>query len=286
MKKSSIHWKDIAIFVLLLSMVGLYLWNLIIKQRIKVSDEIINTVKNEEIPPVISIKKPGGGNILSQNVIKKKEDFISKNEYNKVLAEGFIKDTVIAALKKAENLQSVEVKSLVKLVGEAKGLLTAKDLVIDSLEKTHNPNLLQWRNKYMWASADFDKKSLDYKYNIEVYNMQVTEVGKGFLGTKLFAKKIDKMISTSRDPNATFSEMVQMQTVIKPRKDVFNLSAEVGGTYFLKPYNQLAVYVGIRGTINPDGKFQPSVSGQYYYNPFTQKVMPVVDVKLSYTIFE
>lgn len=288
MKKTLIfirnHWSVMLIALLILSNIGLYLWVQNIKQKTMLSDEAIKAVHDEIIEPVISTPKEGGGNIVSQKVNTDGKT-VSLSSYQKVLNDRFIKDTIIAALEKKTNVDKVTIQNYARLVGEAAGKLTKKDLIIDSLNKT-NENILEWKNNWMWAKSDFEKKTLDYKYNLDIFFLQGTEKSKGFLGTGLFPKKQDYMIGTSRDSSATFSGIQYSKTPIKERKDLFNLSAEIGGHYFLKPYNQLAVYGGIRGTVNPDGRFQPSIGGMYYFNPFTREITPVVDLKLSYTIFE
>ena len=283
------HWKLILIAVLVIAVAFLWKRNAQLKSDVLVSQSLIKSAK--EIPqepdviqpPVEQIGKEGGGNIVKQEVIVS-TNYIPES-VKKALSESYLKDTIIAALKKQNGGKDLAITSITRLLGEANAKLTAKDLV--KSEENDKAGILEWKTPYYSSRVDVANKTNDTKYNIITDQLQITETGKGFLGTGLFRSKNDFMIGTSPDPGATFSGMVQMRTPIKARKDFMNLSAELGGRYFLKPSNQFGAFSGVRVTFNPDGKWQPSVSGQYIFDPRTGIISPlIVEAKLSYTIFE
>ena len=284
------HWKLILIAALILAVAFLWKRNAQLKSDVLVSQSLIKSAteipeQEPDIvqPPVEKIHKEGGGNIIKQQVITS-TNYIPES-VKSALRESYLKDTIIAALKKQNGGKDLAITSITRLLGEANAKLTAKDLV--KAEENDKEGILEWKTSYYTSRVDIANKTNDIKYNIVTDQFQITETGKGFLGTGLFRSKKDFMIGTSPDTNATFSGMVQMRTPIKVRKDFMNLSAELGGRYFLKPSNQFGAFSGVRVTFNPDGKWQPSLSGQYIFDPLTGIVSPlIVEAKISYTIFE
>lgn len=282
------HWKLILIAALVIAVAFLWKRNAQLKSDVLVSQSLIKSATEipEEPdviqPPVEQIEKEGGGNIVKQEVIVS-TNYIPES-VKRALSESYLKDTVIAALKKQNGGKDIAITSITRLLGEANAKLTHKDLV--KSEENDKAGILEWKTPYYSSRVDIENKTNDTRYNIITDQLQITETGKGFLGTGLFRSKKDFMVGTSPDPSATFSGMLQMKTPIKVRKDFMNLSAELGATYFLKPSNILTPFAGIRVTINPDGKWQPSFSGQYIYDPTTGRVNPMIEGKIAYTIFE
>lgn len=281
------HWKLILIVICLLVIAFLIKKNNQLRSDVLVSNELIKkarSVPETEVPqpPVVEIEKPGGGSLVKQQVITITESI--PKEVRKSISESYLKDTIIAALRKENNGKNIEIKNISRLLGEANKKLSEKDLI--NIAENDSKGILEWKTPHFYSKVDIAAKTNLTKYDIKTDFLQVTESSKGFLGIGLFKKETDYMVGTSPDPDATFNGMLQSRTKIEDRKDAFNFSTEFGVNYFLKPYNPLMVFGGIRLTINPDGKWQPSVSGQYMIDPATGKIQPIVQGKISYTIFE
>ena len=280
------NWKVISIVCLVLLVFILIRQNQNLKEDVLISKTLIAEAKNipRDIkqPEVKFIEKPGGGNIVIQEV-PVPTSYIPES-VKKALRDSYIKDTIIAALKKQNEGKELEILSITRTLGEAHKKLAAKDLVNTS--KNDSLGILEWNTDFYTSRVNIAERTNEVKYRIKVDNIQVKETSKGFLGTGLFKTTREYMVGTSPDPGATFDGMIQMRTHIKPKYDPLSLSVELGGKYFLKPYNQLDVFTGIRVTLNPDGRWQPSFSGQYIMNTVTGVVIPAVEARLSYTIFE
>lgn len=279
------NWKNLFILLLLVVIGGMFLWNKNLRHKVKVSDAVLEAAKRvPDIPqpPVAEVPKKGGGTIAVQKVVANSPEV--ERQLKNLLSEGYIKDTLIAALKKANNAKDVEITKYTRLYGEASEKLTAANLVKKPADTASH--ILEWQSKYYWAKSDFDHKTHEYKYNIVTDFGEITEKGRGIFGTGIFGKKTDYIVGSSPDGNATFNGLKQYKKPVVQRKDAFNLSAELGGNYFLKPRNILQVFTGIRGTINPDGRFQPSIFGGYLYDPASGKIEPMVQGRISFTIFE
>lgn len=280
------NWKIISIVCLIFLVLILIRQNRNLKEDVLISKNLIEEAKglpiHDKQPEVKYIEKPGGGNIVIQE-IPVPTSYIPES-VKKALRDSYIKDTIIAALKKQNGGNEIEIMSITRTLGEANKKLAARDLINTS--KNDSLGILEWNTDFYTSRVNIAERTNEVQYRIKVDNIQVKETSKGFLGTGLLKTTREYMIGTSPDTSATFDGMVQMRTPIKPRYDLVNLSVELGGKYFLKPYNQLDVFTGVRVTLNPDGRWQPSFSGQYIMNTVTGTVIPAVEARLSYTIFE
>lgn len=280
------NWKIISIVCLIFLVLILIRQNRNLKEDVLISKTLIEEAKglpiHDKQPEVKYIEKPGGGNIVIQE-IPVPTSYIPES-VKKALRDSYIKDTIIAALKKQNGGKEIEIMSITRTLGEANKKLAARDLINTS--KNDSLGILEWNTDFYTSRVNIAERTNEVQYRIKVDNIQVKEKGKGFLGTGLLKTTREYMVGTSPDTSATFDGMVQMRTPIKPRYDLVNLSIELGTKYFLKPYNQLDVFTGVRVTLNPDGRWQPSFSGQYIMNTVTGAVIPAVEARLSYTIFE
>lgn len=280
------HWKLILIGILSIALIYMIKRYNQVKSDVLVSESLLEQAKRVPYEPEVPqpkiqyIEKPGGGNIAKQEAILP-TNYIPQSTKD-ALRESYIKDTIIAALKKSNGNKDIHINSITRLLGEANKKLTKEDLV--NIPENEKKGLLEWKTDFYHSLVDVEKKTNETHYNIKTDFLQITETNKGFLG--FFKKKTDFMIGTSPDPSATFNGMVQSRTPIKERKDFINLSLLMGGRQFLKPYNQTVLFGGIRGTFNPDGKWQPNISGQFVLNPNTGIIMPIIQIEIAYTIFE
>ena len=109
------HWKLILIVICLLVIAFLIKKNNQLRSDVLVSNELIKkarSVPETEVPqpPVVEIEKPGGGSLVKQHVITITESI--PEEVRKSISESYLKDTIIAALRKENGGKNIEIKNI------------------------------------------------------------------------------------------------------------------------------------------------------------------------------
>lgn len=236
-------------------------------------DLVFRTTPNA--PPTTVYNLPQGNQSATANAV---QQYKEKSEKAQELI-----DLVVAENPGIEKAKEVETITKVKANLELK--LTEKDLIIsekDQLIAKKDEQIKYWESKDKFNKVTVNNATNDVTVNSEIAPIIATSAKR----PKWYKPKENFITITSPNPFVKFYGIESYRFKNPDRKDLVNLSAEIGGRYFLKPNNPLQVFAGIRGTFNPDGKFQPSILGGYVYDPITGKMEPMAEARLNYTIFE